>query len=261
MKKLLALILAFASLFSLTSCLALDEEIGTAIKDAIVDSLTEDEKDDDTEKVGNLIDIENLDLNDPRLYEPMSAGITRPWDIPKPKKSSTDILSSPVLMSDPSLSQFTKMAFWGPKRIFELDEVEIKIYFGVYDYRLSNINNITPDPLARITVTVNGETKEVKDYPGFKESVQTARVATQGLCVMDYSWFSYSESIKIPSEYFLKPYENFRNMAGTIVYSLSYLDVDESDGDSRLISDGTRIVLDYYLVDGKVVIYDYRVEA
>ena len=260
MKKLLALILAFASLFSLTSCLALDEEIGTAVKDAIVDSLTEDEKDDDTEKVGNLIDIETLDLNDPRLYEPMSAGIIRPWDIPKPKKSSTDILSSPVLMSqDESILQCTKLAFWGPKRIFELDEVEIKIYFGVLDYRLSDI--ITPDPLAQITVSVNGETKEVKDYPGFKESVKTARVAGQGRCVMDLSWFSYSESIKIPSEYFLKPYESFRNMTGTIVYSLSYLDVDESDGDSGPISDWTGIVLNYYLVDGKVVIYDYRVEA
>ena len=259
MKKLLALILAFASLFSLTSCLALDEKIGTAVKDAIVDSLTEDEKDDDTEKVGNLIDIENLDLNDPRLYEPMSAGITYPWDIPKPNKSSTDILSSPVLMSEPSFSQLTKMAFWGPKRIFELDEVEIKIYFGVLDYRLSDI--ITPDPLAQITVRVNGETKEVKDYPGFKESVKTAWVAGQGRCVMDRSWFSYSESIKIPSEYFLEPYEHSGIVRGTIVYNLSYLDVDESDGDSRPISDWTGIVLDYYLVDGKVVIYDYRVDA
>ena len=259
MKKLLALILAFASLFSLTSCLALDEEIGTAVKDAIVDSLTEDEKDDDTEKVGNLIDIENLDLNDPRLYEPMSAGITRPWDIPKPKKSSTDILSSPVLMSEPSFPQLTKMAFWGPKRIFDLDEFEIEIYFGVYDYKFSEIK--TRDPLAQITIRVNGEIKEEKDYPNFKESVQTTLIRGYGRCVMDYSCFKYSESLKIPSEYFLEPYEHSSIVRGTIVCSLNYYDVIKDDEYSGPISDWTRIVLDYYLVDGKVVIYDYRVEA
>ena len=255
MKKLLALILAFASLFSLTSCLALDEEIGTAVKDAIVDSLTEDD-----ETSERRIDIETLDLNDPRLYEPMSAGIIRPWDIPKPKKSSTDILSSPVLMSqDESILQCTKLAFWGPKRIFELDEVEIKIYFGVLDYRLSDI--ITPDPLAQITIRVNDEKREVKDYPNFKKSVQTTLIREYGRCVMDYSCFKYSESLKIPSEYFLEPYEHSSIVRGTIVCSLNYYDVIKGDEYSGPISDWTRIVLDYYLVDGKVVIYDYRVEA